>query len=119
MRSQTYMNYKDYQDYYNKQFSLKLNAVPPHLMPKQCSLNEFKVFMKTIMTAPPYIKPIYAIGTTVTYRVGNGYKMGKIIKAFTFKGKWRYVFEGRKDKIQETDIKDIIVLNNQALIEGL
>jgi len=111
MRSQNHMEHKTQDAYYGRIFKLindnELNFKQTYPM----TLSQSKI--------PQYVKPIYAIGTTVTYKVGNGYKMGRIIKAFTFKGKWRYVFEGRKDKIAETDIKEIVILNNQALIEGL
>ena len=105
------MQHKYQDEYYNNIFKAMTSRKLTHKEVKIMTLKALKIHA--------YIKPIYAIGTTVTYRVRNGYKMGKIIKAFTFKGKWRYVFEGRKDKIQEADIKDIIVLNNQALIKGL
>jgi len=105
------MKHKDQDKYYDRVFEL--------IASNTLNFNKAYPMKFTPLKTPAYIKPIYAIGTTVTYQVGNGYKMGKIIKAFTFKGKWRYVFEGRKDKIAEADIKDIIILNNQELIEKL
>lgn len=108
------MKHKDQDHYYNMLYA---NTLTARRRATKLSIIQMRKLMEAMKY--PYKKPTYAIGTTVTYRVGGGYKMGKIIKAFTFKGKWRYVFEGRKDKIAEADIKDIIILNNQELIDGL
>jgi len=116
------MKHKEFDIDYNKLYKKAYKRLTLSAGHKLEDLNKLAIVLNNMdkqKKTPTYIKPIYAIGTTVTYQVGNGYKMGKIIKAFTFKGKWRYVFEGRKDKICEVDIKDIIILNNQELMEKL
>jgi len=113
MRSQNHMEHKEFDEYYNQIFRLIASD-------NKLSLKQVKSMALKELKIPAYVKPIYAIGTTVTYRVGNGrYRMGKIRSAMYIEGAWQYRIIGSRFRIFESAIKEVIYINNQEFIKKL
>lgn len=66
-----------------------------------------------------YKTPKFRLGSVVTYKILEVYKMGKVIGAIEYKNGWYYKIDSEEDRIAEENIKEEIFVSNQEFIKGL
>jgi len=66
-----------------------------------------------------YKTPKFRLGSVVTYKILEVYKMGKVIGAIEYKNGWYYKIDSEEDRVAEENIKEEIFVSNQEFIKGL
>ena len=66
-----------------------------------------------------YKIPKFRLGSVVTYKSSEVYKMGKVIGAIEYNNGWYYKIDSEEDMVAEKNIKEEIFISNQEFIEGL
>ena len=66
-----------------------------------------------------YKTPKFRLGSVVTYKILEVYKMGKVIGAIEYKNGWYYKIDSEEDRVAEESIKEEIFVSNQEFIKGL